>query len=185
MYFSKGVEVFYGGLRDQNLSVAVPLDGKLLDDIEILLPQDFENLFSKVTCRTPAQARKIIRYSAAAARNGISIIGPNKGNFMEVNKSNPVYQTERNKRNNAKWNPINNPLNNPKNNKALQDRVAEKNRLKLDEMFENGLIQFKKRTTAEINTIVDGIFLSFTFILVSLAVYIGYTGVSLALEPYR
>jgi len=45
--FQKAVDEFYDGLRNQNLSVAVPLNGKLLVDIEVLLHQDFE-FFSKV-----------------------------------------------------------------------------------------------------------------------------------------
>ena len=86
---------------------------------------------------------------------------------------------------NAIWNPINNAVWNPINTKKIQEKIAEENRIRLAEMFENGDITDLPRCHEDLRILVDDIFSEFDSILLFMTVYVGYTGVSLALEPFR
>jgi len=183
--FQNAITDFYSNRLARGLSLAVPFAGLIRASTIDMLYEDFIIHFPTKPRPTDTQAQKIISNCAGQARNGCEVNGPNRGNLLEKNSKSATYIAD----SNAKWNPINNAINNPIwnpiNNRSTQLRIAEENRIRLEEMHANGEIADLPRSHDELRIIVDSVFLEFERILLFNTVYVGYTGVSLAVEPFR
>jgi len=211
--FQKAITDFYSNRFALGLSLAVPFAGLIRENTTDLLYEDFKINFPTKPRPSHTQALRIITNCAGQARDGCSVLGPNKGELLEKNSTSATYKAEanaisnpiwnpitnplNNPRNSAKWNPINNPRNSAKwnpitnakwypiNNRKQQLKMADENRIRLEEMLANGDIMELPRCHEDLRIIVDSIVSKFDYILLFMSVYVGYTGVSLATEPFR
>ena len=164
---------FYDNLQAQGRSLAVPLDGMVKMNIVKLLHSDYKTFPPQKTRRISAQVNQNIATISSICRKVTIVIGNNKGKVNDIGS----YTKEYSKWSNAVLNPVWNPINNQVVNEANQDLIVEENRIRLEEMYTNGEILFRQRTTDEIVTVVDNIFTLFSYILLFLSAYIGYTGI--------
>jgi len=207
--FQKAITDFYSNRLALGLSLAVPFEGLIRASTTDLLYEDFRIHFPTKPRPSHPQACRIITNCASQAREGCSVRGPNKGELLARNStsatyiaaSNAISNQINNHRNdakwnqitNAKWNPINNPRNsakwNPITNAKWSEirrlKIADENRIRLEEMLANGDIKDLPRCHEDLRLIVDSIVSKFDYILLLMSVYVGYTGVSLATEPFR
>ncbi len=191
--FQKAITDFYSNRLALGLSLAVPFEGLIRASTTDLLYEDFRIHFPTKPRPSHPQAYRIITNCASKAREGCSVRGPNKGEILARNAtsatyiaaSNAISNPINNLRNHAKWNHITNAKWNPINHRKQQLKIADENRIRLEEMLANGDIKDLPRCHEDLRLIVDSIVSKFDYILLRMSVYVGYTGVSLATEPFR
>jgi hypothetical protein len=167
--FFQLIDSFFKESVDTSVRLPKVIRNRAIELIHIAMPM-----------HTKSQAENLLYKCTDKCRGSINI------KTGEKTKRHPSVRKIDSLKYNKKNNPRHNPKNNPRNNLKRQLKVAADNYLELMEMFLKGLIPEMPLSDAQIEAVVDGLFLTNGKLNDdSISIYTGYTGVSLDDEPYR